>query len=182
MRYQTTVDWSSLLWVHLLTWHCNGTLVNMFVNHFVLFSDRVMLVNLDKWLLLCFTEPWDNERTPIFPFWQRVSWAVSGVMGGAGKECTWLYMTVYCSLHSNHIYIYIYIYIYIFVYKSNCEFGATKLIHSPLCQVGPHHLLHNNTIGLPPRPILAFTWFGNSGISRKASFEPSNRSCAWQNR
>ena len=102
MRYQTTVDWSSLLWVHLLTWHCNGTLVNMFVNHFVLFSDRVMLVNLDKWLLLCFTEPWDNERTPIFPFWQRVSWAISGVMGGAEKECTWLYMTVYWSLHSNH--------------------------------------------------------------------------------
>jgi hypothetical protein len=35
------------------------------VNHFVLFSDRVMLVNLDQWLLLCFTEPRDNERTPF---------------------------------------------------------------------------------------------------------------------
>ena len=37
MRYQTTVDWSSLLWVHLLAWHCNGTLVNMFIWFYLIY-------------------------------------------------------------------------------------------------------------------------------------------------
>ena len=110
--------------------------------------------------------------------------------------CMYIYICVYIYvyIYSYYIYIVIYIYSYIYIYMCihtctpiipaflswgscasswlflNCEFGATKLIHSPLCQVGTTTCSCRTTLGVLDAASLAFTCLASGQRFQRALF------------